>query len=131
MSPRSSSVTVQIHQQLGAVTATQEAQADQLARIDETLREDRRVASEDRRLMLDKLDALADRLAKIEPVVSTLPARVATLETEASASRLFRSRVGAVVGLAGSAAAILSAGAWYLVSAFWGDALALLKRLLP
>lgn len=120
MAPRPS-MTSEVHRQLGALAATQQAQADQLERIDATLREDRRAASEDRRLMLAKLDAMADRLPQA--------GQLDQLETEASNSRLFRSRVGAVVGLMGLAASGLAAGAWYLVTTFWADVLAALARL--
>ncbi|MFG1226012.1 hypothetical protein [Xanthobacter wiegelii] len=129
MPPRPPSLSAQVYQQLGALAATQEAQGAHLARMDETMREDRHAASEDRRLMLDKLDAMADRLGKLEPVIKPLPGRVTALEKEATASRLFRSRVGAVVGLMGLAASGLAAGLWYLLTTFWADLVALLARL--
>lgn len=128
MAPRPS-MTSEIHRQIGALSATQEAQSGHLERIDETLREDRRVASEDRHLMLVKLDAMAERLGSLEPKLTPLPERVAALEVEASVSRQFRARVGAVVGLAGSAAALLAAGLWYLLTTFWADLAALVARL--
>ena len=88
------------------------------------MREDRHAASEDRRLMLAKLDDMADRLGKLD----TVPSRLERVETEASASKLFRSRVGAVVGLMGLAASGLAAGAWYLVTTFWADFIGALAR---
>lgn len=129
MPPRPPSLSAQVYQQLGALAATQEAQGAHLARMDETMREDRHAASEDRRLMLDKLDAMSERLGKLEPVIKPLPKRVEALETEASASKLFRSRVGAVVGLMGLAAGGLATGAWYLVTTFWADLIGVLARL--
>lgn len=125
MPPRPPSLSAQVYQQLGALAATQEAQGAHLARMDETMREDRHAASEDRRLMLDKLDAMAERLGKLD----TVPTRLEKVETEASASRLFRSRVGAVVGLMGLAASGLAAGLWYLLTTFWADLVAALARL--
>ncbi|MFG1255860.1 hypothetical protein V5F79_00945 [Xanthobacter flavus] len=130
MPPRAS-MTAEVHRQLGELAATQVAQGAHLERMDDTLREDRRVASEDRRLMLAKLDELSERLGKMEPDGLPLPLRLKELETEATASKLFRSRVGAVVGLAGSAAGLLLAGLGYLLNHFWADLVSLLSRLLP
>ncbi|MCL8385667.1 hypothetical protein [Xanthobacter aminoxidans] len=129
--PRAPSMTAEMHRQLGELAATQAAQGAHLERMDETMREDRHAASEDRRLMLAKLDALSERLGKMEPDGAPLPSRLQDLEKEAAASRLFRARVGAVVGLAGSAAGLLLAGLGYLLNHFWSDLVSLLSRLLP
>ncbi|WP_296584878.1 hypothetical protein [Xanthobacter sp.] len=128
---RAPSMTAEMHRQLGELAATQAAQGAHLERMDETMREDRHAASEDRRLMLAKLDALSERLGKMEPDGAPLPTRLQDLEKEAAASKLFRARVGAVVGLAGSAAGLLLAGLGYLLNHFWSDLVSLLSRLLP
>ncbi len=129
--PRAPSMTTEVHRQLGELAATQAAQGAHLERMDETMREDRHAASDDRRLMLAKLDALSDRLGKLEPDGVPLPVRLTALEKEAAESKLFRARVGAVVALAGSAAGLLLAGLGYLLNHFWSDLVSLLSRLLP
>lgn len=118
---RGPSLTAQALQELGAIGARQEAQAERLDAIERTMAEDRHAAADNSRRVLAKLDALNARLGEKH---ADHDRRLAGLE-------LFRNRVGAVVALAGAGVTLLGGGLWYLVSHFWSDLITLVRRLLP
>ncbi|MFG1378899.1 hypothetical protein [Xanthobacter autotrophicus] len=116
--------------QVAALDATVSAQGRRLDGIEESMRDGRRESSEDRRLILAKLDALDDRLGAMEPALRPLPAAVTSLEARTGKLELFRTHVGAMVALAGGAATLLGTGIWYLLTTFWVDLADFLARLL-
>lgn len=118
---RPPSLTAQALQELGAIGARQEAQAERLDGIERLISDERHKADDDRQRMLAKLDGLEARL----------DGRDATLEKRVEGLELFRNRVGAVVALAGSAVTLLAGGLWYLLTTFWGDVVAAVRRLWP
>lgn len=61
-----------ISAQVAALDATVVAQGRRLDGIEQSMHEGRREASEDRRLILAKLDALDDRLGTMEPALRPL-----------------------------------------------------------
>ncbi len=107
--------------ELGAIGAMQAAQADRLESIERGIVEDRREASADRRRMLDRLDDIGHRLA----------AKDADHERRLGDLELFRNRVGAVVAVAGTVVTLLAGGLWYLLTTFWVDLAAALRRIWP
>jgi hypothetical protein len=127
---------------LAAIEALQHSQDDRLGRIEHML-------AEDRRLMLERMDDLHGRVTAlavgVAPLAETVKAHAErhtaaekTAEDHAAAIaglKLFRARIGAAVGLAGTAAGMLVAGAGYLLTTFWSDIAAAiglaLKRLFP
>jgi len=115
------SLNAQALEKLGAIGARQEAQADRLAAMEIAIAEDRKSAAEDRRRMLDRLDVIGERLAGKD---ADHERRLGNLE-------LFRNRVGAVVALAGSVVTLLAGGLWYLLTSFWADLAAAMRKLWP
>ena len=127
---------------LAAIEAMQRSQDDRLGRIEHML-------AEDRRLMLERMDDLHGRVTALAVGVAPLAETVKVHAAKHKAAeawrsdtdeavrglKMFRAQIGAAVGLAGTAAGLLVAGAGYLLTTFWADISAAiglaLKRLFP
>lgn len=87
-------------------------------------------ARENRRLIFDKLDAVDERVAFVEHKVAPIPETLASHETDIKELKVFRTHVGAVVAIAGTAVSIVVAGAGWLLTQFWDQIAAWGRRIL-
>lgn len=125
------SINDDIRREVGDVRADIAETRGKLDVLIEMLTDERRSASESRRVVYDKLEKVDARVARIEATVDPLVKDVAGHAEDIGQLQAFRAHIGAVVVIAGLAVTAILSGIGWLITTSWAEIVAFGRRLVP